>query len=59
MLQTRPSILYVATLTDPGVALRVGLALSGLQPTLASAMELVVSSTSWERAQEGYFLGTL
>jgi len=39
--------------------LRIGLALSGLQPTLASAVELVVPSTSWERAQEGYFLGTL
>ncbi|CAM9444431.1 unnamed protein product [Ectocarpus sp. 12 AP-2014] len=42
-----------------GVAMRIGLSLSGLQPMLASAMELVVSSTSWERAQEGYFLGTL
>ncbi|CAM9557697.1 unnamed protein product [Hapterophycus canaliculatus] len=42
-----------------GVAVRIGLALSGLQPMLAGAMELVVSSTSWERAQEGYFLGTL
>lgn len=42
-----------------GVAVRIGLSLSGLQPMLASAMELVVSSTSWERAQEGYFLGTL
>lgn len=39
--------------------MRIGLALSDLQPTLAGAMELVVSSTSWERAQEGYFLGTL
>lgn len=39
--------------------MRIGLALSGLQPTLASAMELVVSSTSWERAQEGHVLGSL
>lgn len=39
--------------------MRIALGLCGLQPTLESALELVVSSTSWERAQEGLFLKTL
>ncbi|CAN0356895.1 unnamed protein product, partial [Ascophyllum nodosum] len=42
-----------------GVALRLVLAIAGLQPKLESAMELVVPSTSWERAQEGLFLGSM